>query len=113
MKKLQPGDTLLVRSGVYREFPYLSSAKYRSGTASKPILVRPYGNERPVISKSSESRLVDVRWWAFEGLTFQSAGTVKLGGASSGRCQSYVSDIAFRNNRFQHSSNAGIKIQCA
>ncbi|WP_207796513.1 hypothetical protein, partial [Pseudohalioglobus lutimaris] len=61
MKKLQPGDTLLVRSGVYREFPYLSSAKYRSGTASKPILVRPYGNERPVISKSSESRLVDVR----------------------------------------------------
>ncbi|NOY81012.1 MAG: carbohydrate-binding protein [Kiritimatiellaeota bacterium] len=44
--RLNPGDTLLVRDGVYREtvtFP-------RSGTADAPITVRPYGDETVTIS---------------------------------------------------------------
>lgn len=44
--RAQPGDTVLVRAGTYREtvvFP-------RSGTAGKPITVRPFEGERPVIS---------------------------------------------------------------
>jgi hypothetical protein len=44
--RLQPGDTLLVRGGVYREavtFP-------RGGTAEKPITVRPYEKEKGIIS---------------------------------------------------------------
>lgn len=44
--KLQPGDTLLVRAGTYREtvtFP-------RSGTADKPITVKPFNRERVLIT---------------------------------------------------------------
>ena len=46
VNKLQPGDTCLIRAGVYREtvtFP-------RSGTADKPITLKPYGNERVTVS---------------------------------------------------------------
>jgi len=46
VNRLQPGDTLLVRGGVYREtitFP-------RSGLSGKPIVVKPYGKEKVVIS---------------------------------------------------------------
>lgn len=46
VNKLQPGDTCLVRGGTYREtvtFP-------RSGTADKPITLKPYGNERVTVS---------------------------------------------------------------
>ncbi|PLW67041.1 right-handed parallel beta-helix repeat-containing protein [Pseudohalioglobus lutimaris] len=112
MMKLDPGDTLFVRAGVYKKFPLLSSEKYQSGTSTNPIRVRSYAGELPVISDNSDLRIADVSWWVFEKLTFQSAGTVKLGGTESGKCLTYVSNIAFRKNRFQHSSNAGIKIQC-
>jgi hypothetical protein len=44
--RAQPGDTVLLRAGVYREtvvFP-------RSGTADQPITVKPYAAEKPVLS---------------------------------------------------------------
>jgi hypothetical protein len=44
--KAQPGDSVLLRTGVYREtvvFP-------RSGTAERPITVKPGAKEKPVIS---------------------------------------------------------------
>ena len=46
VSRLQPGDTLLIRAGTYREtvvFP-------RSGTAEKPIALKPYHDEKVVIS---------------------------------------------------------------
>ena len=46
VNKLQPGDTLLIRGGVYREtvtFP-------RSGTAEKPITLKAYPGEQAVVS---------------------------------------------------------------
>lgn len=46
VNKLAPGDTLVVRGGIYREsvvFP-------RSGTAEQPITVRPHTGEKVVIS---------------------------------------------------------------
>lgn len=46
VNRLQPGDTCLIRKGIYREtvtFP-------RSGTAQKPIAVKPYGSERVTVS---------------------------------------------------------------
>ena len=46
MNKLEPGDTLLVAAGVYRE----TVAFPRSGTAEKPITVEPYNGEHVVIS---------------------------------------------------------------
>ncbi len=42
----QPGDTVLVHQGVYRE----TVTPAHSGTATAPILYRPYGNEHVVIS---------------------------------------------------------------
>lgn len=44
--KLQPGDTLLVRGGTYRETITFS----RSGAPGKPITVKPYGTEKVVIT---------------------------------------------------------------
>jgi hypothetical protein len=44
--RLAPGDTLVIRGGTYREtvvFP-------RSGTAERPITVRPHSGEKVVIS---------------------------------------------------------------
>ena len=44
--KLQPGDTCLVRGGTYREtvvFP-------RSGQAGRPIAIKPFQDEKPVIT---------------------------------------------------------------
>jgi len=46
VNKLQPGDTLLIRGGTYREtvtFP-------RSGTADKPITLKAYRDEKVVVS---------------------------------------------------------------
>ena len=46
VNKLQPGDTCLLRCGTYREtvtFP-------RSGTAGKPITLKPYGSEKVTVS---------------------------------------------------------------
>jgi len=46
VNQLQPGDTLLVRAGTYREtivFP-------RSGTAEKPIAIKPFNGEQVVVS---------------------------------------------------------------
>ncbi len=46
VERLQPGDTCVVRGGVYREtvvFP-------RSGEAGRPITLRAYRGERPVVS---------------------------------------------------------------
>ena len=46
VNKLQPGDTLLIRGGTYREtvtFP-------RSGTADKPITLKPYRDEKVIVS---------------------------------------------------------------
>ncbi len=46
VNKLQPGDICLIRGGTYREsvtFP-------RSGTARKPITLKPYGSEKVTVS---------------------------------------------------------------
>ena len=46
VNKLQPGDTLVVRAGTYREtvtFPH-------SGTAEKPITVKPFKGEKVIVS---------------------------------------------------------------
>ena len=46
VSKLQPGDTLFVRGGTYREtvtFP-------RSGTAEKPITVKAYAGEKVIVT---------------------------------------------------------------
>jgi hypothetical protein len=46
VNKLQPGDTLIVRGGVYREtvtFP-------RSGAKEKPITLKPYRDEKVVVT---------------------------------------------------------------
>ncbi|MEI6796499.1 MAG: chondroitinase-B domain-containing protein [Methanomassiliicoccales archaeon] len=46
VNKLQPGDTLLIRGGTYREtvtFP-------RSGTADKPITLKPFRDEKVIVS---------------------------------------------------------------
>ena len=44
--RLQPNDTLLIRGGVYRE----TVTFHRSGQAGKPITLKPYQNEVPVVT---------------------------------------------------------------
>lgn len=119
MKSLQPGDTLYLRSGTYREVPVLSSAKYRSGTASQPITIRPYRDELAKLSMDQSLSIKDLSWWIFEDLLFENSDKIDLGHRdssilpSTNQCTSYATDITIRRNRFQHGSYNGITITCA
>ena len=120
LRQLSPGDTLYLRSGTYRDNQiWMSSAKYKSGTASQPITIRPYLTEKPLISTPGDITIADLSWWVFEDLVFQNSGTIKLGNPDgtilpvTDRCVSYAEDITIRRNRFQHGTKNGITIKCA
>ena len=117
MMQLQPGDTLYVRSGIYSTVPKLVSAYYNSGTPTNPITVKPYLNEIPIISTTTEFHIWDVNWWVFEGLTFETSKRIMLGAANQNttpQCQnSIASNIVFRDLVFRNGSDHGIYLICA
>lgn len=73
LSTLQPGDTLLVRSGTYAEAISLP----RSGAAGKPIVLQAYPGEKPVIAVTGTMLNADQDYWVIRGLIFD-----HLGGAS-------------------------------
>ena len=62
-KQLQPGDTLYLRAGTYVDAPLITSYRHKSGTATKPITLRPYLDQQPIISGTSTFLIKDVSWW--------------------------------------------------
>ena len=63
--KLQPGDTLTLKKGVYRQGTVTSSIK---GTAAKPIIIR--GEDRESTIVTAWKSLDDAKWEAVAGQQF-------------------------------------------
>ena len=80
VSNVQPGDTILIRTGTYSE----SIAVSISGTASNPIRMAGYSGETVVINGGAEIALRPVgtiSYWTLDGLTFKSTNryTLRLG----------------------------------
>jgi len=115
--KLQAGDTLHLRSGIYTNVPILSTRLHRSGTSALPIVVRNYMNDIATIRSEGKFVIKDLSWWSFEDFIFSSA-PFKLGMddtslPESSQCTSFAENITFKNIRFQHSSKRAITLRCA
>ncbi|NQX87071.1 MAG: right-handed parallel beta-helix repeat-containing protein [Halioglobus sp.] len=110
IRRLRAGDTLFVRAGTYREKMSSLSA---SGTRSAPIVVKAYGNEKPIIRTSNITVLANANWWVFEGLTFQTSEQIRLGERTRLSCHSWANNITFRRNTFQNSSANALVLNCA
>jgi hypothetical protein len=113
MKKLHAGDTLYIREGTYTNVPSINLKSFRSGTQAAPIVVRPYLNEKPILSADKIVTILDVSWWVFQDLTFQATQEIRLGKRDYRTCISAAQNIVFQGNAFQHSNNHGIVINCA
>lgn len=76
MDKLQPGDTLYLRGGIYS----LDNKIWfnRSGTPDKPIMIRNYPGENPILDGNGTLDhivlLQKSKWLIIEGITLQNAG---------------------------------------
>lgn len=64
LRKLQPGDLLLVRGGTYDERIFLNDA--RDATTDLPIIVRNYQNERPIIKGILQ--IGTPTYWTIDGI---------------------------------------------
>ena len=53
MEQLIPGDTLYLRSGMYTETVHLTASQYSNGTSTKPITIKSYPGETPVIGNNN------------------------------------------------------------
>ena len=105
-----PGDVVTVRGGVYSEAVYF----HKSGTASKPIVVRAYEGETPIIDGREMSwggslalvRISEVSYITFEGFEIRNLitddGTKEPNGivVSQG-----ATNITVRNNHIHHIQN--------
>lgn len=63
---LQPGDTLFVRAGTYRERLYFP----RSGTAAQPIVLMAHPGEKPLITSTETLFELDQSYWIIDGFIF-------------------------------------------
>lgn len=115
MKKLKPGDTLHIRGGTYTNVPSINLQSFKSGTKAAPIVVKRYLDEKPILSADRIVTILDVSWWIFEGLTFERYREIRLGKRdfATSTCINTASNITFRNNKFQHSNEHAIVINCA
>ena len=99
VNKLQPGDTLLVRGGTYREtvtFP-------KSGTPEKPITLKPFANEKVVISGCD----ILTGWTREEGNRWKTKAVWTLG---AGRNQLFYGGEAKREARHPNVSEPGLEL---
>ncbi|MBM3500501.1 MAG: hypothetical protein FJX74_17725, partial [Armatimonadetes bacterium] len=100
--KLQPGDTLLIREGVYREtvvFP-------RSGTAEQPITLKAHSGEKPIVSGCD----LVTGWTRGEGNVWQAAMPWTLG---LGRNQVFAGGEALIEARFPNEPAPGLEMYVA
>ncbi|NOX53363.1 MAG: carbohydrate-binding protein, partial [Planctomycetes bacterium] len=99
VNRLQPGDTLWIRGGVYREtvtFP-------RSGTLGKPITLRPYRNEKVVISGCDPI----IGWVRQEGPVWKAPMPWTLG---KGRNQVFAGGEVMIEARFPNEPDPGLEM---
>lgn len=66
LKRLRPGDTLLVRGGTYTERAMLRGSDLKAGTQSSRITVQAYPGERPVVV--GLFWLSNAHYWTIDGI---------------------------------------------
>lgn len=106
--RLAPGDALWIRGDaagrVYTETPSLPV----SGTATQPITVHAYPNEKVILTGSSGTRLSIARdHWVFDGLVIDQANV------ASDAVKINASDIVIRNAEIHGGQREGISIERA
>ena len=89
----QPGDTVLIRSGVYRE----TVTPPRSGTAAAPITFMPYNNESVTISGADPV----AGWNAYRGSVYQATQSWDLG---AGENQVFIDGRMINEARWPNTS---------
>ena len=102
VNQLRPGDTLLVRGGIYREtvvFP-------RSGTAEEPITVKPYQTEKVVVSGCDPIS----GWTKYKGNIWKASMPWTLG---KGRNQVFYGDEVMIEARFPNQPAPGLEMPVA
>lgn len=93
--KLIPGDTLYVRGGIYT--PASTTQFSRTGMTDKPVIVRNYQGETPVIDGGGKLTTVlavdGSTWMILDGLTVRSAG-----GSNGNNIEiTHSTDVTLRN----------------
>jgi hypothetical protein len=68
-QQLQPGDTLLIRGGVYQNAAITLTGQ-RSGQPDRPITVKAYPNEEVILRGGQTLNFHGARWWILDGLIF-------------------------------------------
>ncbi len=66
LSALQPGDTLMVRAGVYSE----SLSMPTSGEPGRPIVLMAYPGERPVVQSATQILSINKKYWVIDGFVF-------------------------------------------
>ena len=106
--RAKPGDTVVVRAGIYHESVVLR----RSGTEGKPIIVRNYPDERPIIEPAGQSPGKGFLLQAEEG--YQHAiGWITIEGFEIRRAHDGIKfynahDVVIRGNAIHDNLNQGI-----
>ncbi|MBI5962997.1 MAG: S-layer homology domain-containing protein [Chloroflexi bacterium] len=106
---LQPGDTLLIRRGIYPSF-FVS----KSGTAGNPITISGYDNEMPLINSGQGIELkgtsyINLRGFEVTGATGNWAGGINVVETSTARpLYNIIEGNKVHDNTF--ASMSGIKI---
>ena len=72
LRQLGPGDTLLIRAGIYQEHRWLTLEEEHSGREGFPILVQAYLGEVVIIKNSKPISFYGANWWTIDGLIFES-----------------------------------------
>lgn len=106
--RLQPGDTLLIREGIYSGVN-TTLLPANSGTENAPITVKAYPNEEVIIQDSKFYRF-GASWWIIEGLIFAASDhwqlfrfgdDERIAGAPTVKVTGIiVRDCIFRNAKF-------------
>ncbi|MDQ7052816.1 MAG: right-handed parallel beta-helix repeat-containing protein [candidate division KSB1 bacterium] len=102
MASLGPGDTLMVRAGVYQE----SLSLPRDGEAGRPIVLMAYPGERPVIQSSDQLLKINKKYWVIDGfiLDHQNASSDAI------KISSSAAFVTIRNCELRNGKRDGIDI---
>ncbi len=78
--QLEPGDTLMVRQGTYRN-ERITLTGQNSGQPEAPITVTAYPGETVILTQGQPLNFQGARWWVLDGLIFDrpQAQAVQLG----------------------------------
>ena len=107
VKDALPGDTVLVRGGEYQCQDTIRLVK--SGEEGKPISIKPYGGEKPILNFSAakgDSFLITGAYWHLKDLTITNGFRGAIGLYGDQACHNVLEQMKVYANRY-----TGIRIE--